>query len=92
MPDYMFLLVSRLSAEQRAVLMRVQELAESYGINAYLVGGAVRESSPAPVYAISISFSRAIPRASPAKCRKAARRSLKRMKNAASSKWFLMAM
>ena len=43
MPDYMFLLVSRLSAEQRAVLMRVQELAESYGINAYLVGGAVRD-------------------------------------------------
>src|ERR1700687_2354326 len=43
MPDYMFLLVSRLSAEQRAVLMRVQELAQAHGINAYLAGGAVRD-------------------------------------------------
>ena len=27
MPDYMFMLESRLSAEQRAAMMRVQELA-----------------------------------------------------------------
>ena len=29
MPDYMFLLESRLNAEQRAVLARVQELAQA---------------------------------------------------------------
>lgn len=43
MPDYMFLLESRLSAEQRAVLQRVQELGVSTGSNVYLVGGAVRD-------------------------------------------------
>jgi len=31
MPDYMFLLESRLSPEQRAVMMRVQELAAAMG-------------------------------------------------------------
>ena len=43
MPDYMFLLISRLSAEQRAASMRVQELALAQGINVYLAGGAVRD-------------------------------------------------
>jgi tRNA nucleotidyltransferase/poly(A) polymerase len=43
MPDYMFLLESRLSPEQRAVLERVQELSLSQGINIYLTGGAVRD-------------------------------------------------
>ena len=43
MPDYMFLLESRLSPEQRAVLERVQELARSQGMNMYLTGGAVRD-------------------------------------------------
>ncbi len=43
MPDYMFLLESRLSAEQRAALMRVQELAVAAGSNIYLAGGAVRD-------------------------------------------------
>jgi len=43
MPDYMFLLESRLSAEQRAVVTRVQELAGEVGANIYLVGGAVRD-------------------------------------------------
>jgi tRNA nucleotidyltransferase (CCA-adding enzyme) len=43
MPDYMFLLESRLSAEQRAVLLRVQELARSQDLNVYLTGGAVRD-------------------------------------------------
>lgn len=43
MPDYMFLLESRLSAEQRAALMRVQELAQAQGVNVYLAGGAVRD-------------------------------------------------
>ena len=32
MPDYMFLLESRLSPEQRAVMMRVQELSAAHGI------------------------------------------------------------
>jgi tRNA nucleotidyltransferase (CCA-adding enzyme) len=43
MPDYMFLLESRLSPEQRAVLERVQELARSQDLNIYLTGGAVRD-------------------------------------------------
>jgi tRNA nucleotidyltransferase (CCA-adding enzyme) len=43
MPDYMYLLESRLSAEQRAAVVRVQELAAAMGANVYLVGGAVRD-------------------------------------------------
>jgi tRNA nucleotidyltransferase (CCA-adding enzyme) len=43
MPDYMFLLESRLSPEQRAVLERVQELSRSQELNIYLTGGAVRD-------------------------------------------------
>jgi tRNA nucleotidyltransferase (CCA-adding enzyme) len=43
MPDYMFLLESRLSPEQRAVMLRVQELAAVMGFNLYLTGGTVRD-------------------------------------------------
>jgi len=43
MPDYMYLLESRLSAEQRAVLTRMQELGAATGSNIYLSGGAVRD-------------------------------------------------
>ncbi len=43
MPDYMFMLESRLSAEQRAAVLRVQELALEQGLNLYLAGGAVRD-------------------------------------------------
>jgi len=43
MPDYIFLLESRLSPEQRAALERVQELARAENLNAYLTGGAVRD-------------------------------------------------
>jgi len=43
MPDYMFLLESRLSPEQRAVLERVQELSRTQDVNIYLTGGAVRD-------------------------------------------------
>jgi len=43
MPDYMFLLESRLSPEQRAVLERVQELSRSQDMNVYLTGGAIRD-------------------------------------------------
>jgi tRNA nucleotidyltransferase (CCA-adding enzyme) len=43
MPDYMFLLESRLSPEQRAAMMRVQELAAAMGLNIYLAGGTVRD-------------------------------------------------
>ena len=43
MPDYMFLLESRLSAEQRAALIRMQELGASLATNVYLAGGAVRD-------------------------------------------------
>src|SRR5438094_780646 len=42
MPDYMFLLESRLSPEQRAVMLRVQELSAALGFNVYLTGGTVR--------------------------------------------------
>src|SRR4029077_3210566 len=43
MPDYMYMLESRLSAEQRAVLVRMQELAVETATNVYLTGGAVRD-------------------------------------------------
>jgi len=43
MPDYMYLLESRLTAEQRAVLVRVVELAQAHEANIYLTGGAVRD-------------------------------------------------
>jgi tRNA nucleotidyltransferase/poly(A) polymerase len=43
MPDYMFMLESRLSPEQRAALLRVQELAAATGSNVYLTGGTVRD-------------------------------------------------
>ena len=43
MPDYMFLLESRLSPEQRAAMMRVQELSAAFGFNVYLTGGTVRD-------------------------------------------------
>src|SRR5579863_1453641 len=43
MPDYMFLLESRLSPEQRAAMMRVQELSAALGSNVYLTGGTVRD-------------------------------------------------
>jgi tRNA nucleotidyltransferase (CCA-adding enzyme) len=43
MPDYMYLLESRLSPEQRAVMERVQELARAQEVNLYLTGGAVRD-------------------------------------------------
>lgn len=43
MPDYMYLLETRLSPEQRAVLLRVQELARAQESNIYLSGGAVRD-------------------------------------------------
>ena len=43
MPDYMFLLESRLSPEQRAAMLRVQEHAAAMGFNVYLTGGTVRD-------------------------------------------------
>jgi tRNA nucleotidyltransferase/poly(A) polymerase len=43
MPDYMYLLESRLSPEQRAVMERVQELSRAQEVNIYLTGGAVRD-------------------------------------------------
>src|SRR5262245_30872805 len=43
MPDYMFLLESRLLPEQRAAMMRVQELSAALGYNVYLTGGTVRD-------------------------------------------------
>src|SRR5260370_17622226 len=50
MPDYMYMLESRLCAEQRAAMMRVQELAAAASANVYLTGGPVRDLiSGAPI-------------------------------------------
>lgn len=43
MPDYMFLLESRLGPEQRAALAQVQASALAHSTNIYLAGGAVRD-------------------------------------------------
>src|SRR3989304_4352627 len=43
MPDYIFMLESRLSPEQQKVLNRVQQAAQDAAMNVYLVGGAVRD-------------------------------------------------
>lgn len=43
MPDYMFLLESRLLPEQRAAMLRMQELSAALGYNVYLTGGTVRD-------------------------------------------------
>src|SRR5258705_6378176 len=43
MPDYMYLLESRLYAEQHAAVVRIKELAAAAESNLYLVGGAVRD-------------------------------------------------
>ena len=43
MPDYMFLLESRLSPEQRQVMAQVQAIAQVQETNIYLSGGAVRD-------------------------------------------------
>jgi tRNA nucleotidyltransferase (CCA-adding enzyme) len=43
MPDYMYQLESRLSADQWAGLLRIQELSAAGEMNLYLVGGAVRD-------------------------------------------------
>ncbi len=43
MPDYIFMLESRLSPEQLEVLNRVQQEAQDLSLNLYLVGGAVRD-------------------------------------------------
>ncbi|HVB99967.1 MAG TPA: hypothetical protein VNJ12_11635 [Candidatus Dormibacteraeota bacterium] len=50
MPDYMFLLQSRLSSEQHGALTRLREAAQSQTVNLYLTGGAVRDLiSGAPI-------------------------------------------
>ncbi len=43
MPDYMYLLESRLSAEQRTALQLIGEIARAEALNVYLAGGAVRD-------------------------------------------------
>ena len=43
MPDYIFMLESRLSSEQLRALNRVQQEAQDSSLNVYLVGGAVRD-------------------------------------------------
>jgi len=62
MPDYMFLLESRLSPEQRAAMMRVQELSAALGFNVYLTGGTVRDLITGASLATRLSRWRAIPR------------------------------
>ena len=43
MPDYMFLMESRLTPEQRRLLAQVQAAAQAQETNVYLTGGAVRD-------------------------------------------------
>lgn len=43
MPDYMFLLDSRISPDQREAVTRVQQIAQAHQMNVYLAGGAVRD-------------------------------------------------
>jgi len=43
MPDYVFLLESRLTPDQRRVVSRLQGLAQQMEVNIYLVGGAIRD-------------------------------------------------
>lgn len=43
MPDFLFLMESRLAPEQVAVVQRVQDAAAEQGVNAFLVGGALRD-------------------------------------------------
>lgn len=43
MPDYIFMLESRLSPGQLQILARVQQEAQELSLNIYLVGGAVRD-------------------------------------------------
>jgi tRNA nucleotidyltransferase (CCA-adding enzyme) len=43
MPDYMYLLESRLSPEQRSALQTIAEIARAESLNIYLSGGAVRD-------------------------------------------------
>ncbi len=43
MPDYMYLLESRLSPEQRSALQAISEIAPAEALNIYLTGGAVRD-------------------------------------------------
>ncbi len=43
MPDYMFLLESRITPEQKAALARMPEIARAHDLNLYLAGGAVRD-------------------------------------------------
>lgn len=57
MPDYIYLLESRLSPEQRAALERVQELARAQDLNVYLTGGAVRDLiSGQPIRDLDFTF------------------------------------
>ena len=43
MPDYMYLLESRLSPEQRNALQTIAEIARAESVNIYLTGGAIRD-------------------------------------------------
>ena len=57
MPDYIYMLESRLSPEQTAVLNRVQQEAQDAGLNVYLVGGAVRDlMTGAPIRDLDFVF------------------------------------
>jgi hypothetical protein len=89
MPDYMFLLESRLLPEQRAAMMRVQELSAALGFNVYLTGGTVRDLiTGASLRDLDFTVE-GILRRLRANWKKAARRCCTRMKNCGISKFCL---
>ena len=82
MPDYMFLLESRLMPEQRATMMRVQELSAALGLNVYLTGGTVRDL----ITGATLRW-KAIPQKSRANWKRVARRCCTRRRSCGISKY-----
>src|SRR5580658_2923964 len=56
MADYIYLLESRLSADQQRAIQAVREIARAKGLTVFLVGGAVRDlTSGSPVRDLDVA-------------------------------------